>query len=205
MIANGHYEPNRPGAASLRDPLYIGTDQVTAGVDGKQGSQTVAVFVGCKLVYEGRIPSGAKKSTDEFVAWVCKTATEAILVETTVNGSLIHVTAYVPYRASVRSANSKAAWAARKQAGGKVSRISSGGQCHGDGSITYTYTYVRAVKTNADFEIGQTVRVTSRKGWLAVVQEKFTGADGREYVSLDSADRKGGSGAINYPSQLEAV
>lgn len=54
-----------------------------------------------------------------------------------------------------------------------------------------------------EIEIGQTVRVVSRKGWIARVEEKFKStADGTEYVYL--ADDEGHSG-FNYPSQLETV
>ena len=53
-----------------------------------------------------------------------------------------------------------------------------------------------------EIQIGQTVRVTSREGWVATVEEKFHGADGTEYVKLRSADKRW---AFNWPHQLELM
>lgn len=54
MSLNGHYEPNAPGATTLRDarPLWIDHQHVTAEVhDG-----VITVFVGLKIAYDGALP-----------------------------------------------------------------------------------------------------------------------------------------------------
>lgn len=62
MNLNGHYEPSKPGATSLRDarPLWIDGQHVTAEVhDG-----TVTVFVGLKIAYDGLLPAHVTTPAD---------------------------------------------------------------------------------------------------------------------------------------------
>lgn len=71
VIANGHYEPSQRGSKSLKDskPLYIGNDQVTIEVTESDGVQTVAYFVGTKLLAEGPMPAKIR-NYPTFYAWV---------------------------------------------------------------------------------------------------------------------------------------
>jgi hypothetical protein len=69
----------------------------------------------------------------------------AITVTEDIN-HFIYVTVFVPFRESARYVGHKAAGAARKYAGGKVHRITSGGTSHGNGDWDFTYTYTRATK-----------------------------------------------------------
>lgn len=58
-IPNGTYTPAAPGATTWREarPLYVGNDAVTAHVDSGPQGQTLAVFVGARMVYQGPVPA----------------------------------------------------------------------------------------------------------------------------------------------------
>lgn len=51
---SGHYEPNFPGATSLRDAraLWIDGEPVTAEVHGRN----VLIYAGCKVLSRGTLP-----------------------------------------------------------------------------------------------------------------------------------------------------
>lgn len=64
----GHYQPNQPGARTIRDakPLYVGNELVTAHVyDGR----TIAVHVGCKMPYCGPLPETVTERY-QVIPWV---------------------------------------------------------------------------------------------------------------------------------------
>ena len=50
----GHYEPNFPGAATLRDAraLYVGGKHVTAEVSDRE----ITIFIGTLIAYTGPLP-----------------------------------------------------------------------------------------------------------------------------------------------------
>lgn len=52
---NGHFEPNAPGARTLRDakPLYIGHERVTAEV---YYGRRLSVFIGLRMVHDEMLP-----------------------------------------------------------------------------------------------------------------------------------------------------
>lgn len=58
----GHYEPNMPGARTLRDarPLYVNGDRVTVSIDGDQ----LYLYVGGTWLYDGPVPAEIKTRAD---------------------------------------------------------------------------------------------------------------------------------------------
>lgn len=75
MLIETTYTVNEAGATSLRDarPMTFGLNRyVTANVAG----DTVSVFVGLKMHYDGPMPAGMTAGSPEFYAWVREVATE---------------------------------------------------------------------------------------------------------------------------------
>jgi hypothetical protein len=67
----GHYEPNQPGARTLRDarPLYIDGKRVTVSIEGDQ----LYLYVGGTWLYSGPIPAEIKTRAD-VNPWAARTA-----------------------------------------------------------------------------------------------------------------------------------
>jgi hypothetical protein len=67
----GHYEPNEPGARTLRDarPLYIEGKRVTVSIEG----DTLYLYVGGTWLYSGPIPEEIKTRAD-VNPWAARTA-----------------------------------------------------------------------------------------------------------------------------------
>lgn len=67
----GHYEPNEPGARTLRDarPLHIDGKRVTVSIEGDQ----LYLYVGTTWLYSGPIPAEIKTRAD-VNPWAARTA-----------------------------------------------------------------------------------------------------------------------------------